>query len=75
MTSTSLALQWSLDKTVDNTLSIAKSLIQIATNDNIQAVVFLACPKLGAQLAISPVARQQISTIAMSQGDSQLFAE
>src|SRR5271167_3772177 len=49
-----LALQWSLDQTVNSTLSVARCVISAATSDNIQALALLACERFGATLAMCP---------------------
>src|SRR5450432_4167983 len=50
--SLALSLQWSLDNTSVNTLSIGRGLIQAITGDNIQPLALLACEKFGTTLPV-----------------------
>jgi hypothetical protein len=64
MASRSPTLTWNLDQTADGVISITKKFLRVVTDDNIQAVVLLACPKFGACVAISPAARDVISKLS-----------
>ena len=49
-----LALQWSLQQTANEALSVARGVVVVATSDNIQALALLACERFGATLAMCP---------------------
>lgn len=47
-----VSLQWNLDRTTNNSFSVAQGVIRAATSDNVQALALLACEKFGSTLAI-----------------------
>jgi hypothetical protein len=47
-----LALQWSLDKTANSSLSFSRGLIAAATSDNVEPLAVAACEKFGTTLPI-----------------------
>jgi hypothetical protein len=51
-TNSSLSLQWSLDNTSLNALSIGRGIVQAMTSDNIQPIALLACEKFGTTLPV-----------------------
>ncbi|RDL32648.1 uncharacterized protein BP5553_09104 [Venustampulla echinocandica] len=51
-TNSSLSLQWSLDNTSLNALSIGRGIVQAMTGDNIQPIALLACEKFGTTLPV-----------------------
>lgn len=51
-TNSSLSLQWSLDSTSLNALSIGRGIVQAMTSDNIQPLALLACEKFGTTLPV-----------------------
>jgi hypothetical protein len=51
-TNSSLTLQWSLDNTSLNALSIGRGIVQAMTSDNIQPIALLACEKFGTTLPV-----------------------
>jgi hypothetical protein len=47
-----LALQWSLDKTANSSLSFSRGLIAAATSDNVEPLAVAACERFGTTLSI-----------------------
>jgi hypothetical protein len=52
MAGNSLSLQWSLDNTSLNALSIGRGIVQAMTSDSIQPIALLACEKFGTTLPV-----------------------
>lgn len=57
-------VQWTLDSTVNNGLSVARGLMQAATTDNVQPIAMMACEKFGMTLPICLETRLAIESIA-----------
>ena len=68
-----LALQWSLDPTVDSALSIASGIIKAATSDNIQPLALMACEAFGANLAMSQQTCLKMEGLAKRRNNSYVF--
>ena len=66
----SLALQWTLDQTVDHLITLGRDVIQAATRDNVQPTALLACERFGATLAICPATRSKVEQLLKSQTGS-----
>jgi hypothetical protein len=49
----SVQAQWSLDRSVDSALSVARGIFHTATNDNVQPLAILACENFGNTIAMS----------------------
>ena len=47
-----IQLQWSLDKTIGSTLSIARGIFLAANNDNVQPLAIVSCEKFGNTIAM-----------------------
>ena len=63
----SLALQWTLDQTVDHFIRLGRDVIQAATRDNVQPIALLACERFGATLAICPATRSKVEKLLKNQ--------
>ena len=46
--------QWSLDRTSNDIVGVARGVLEAATTDNVQALALLACESFGASVAMSP---------------------
>lgn len=53
-------LQWSLDRTSTDLVSMSLGLLRAASNDNVQALAILACERFGVNLAMSLESRQKL---------------
>lgn len=60
-----MQLQWSLEHTVNSTLSVARGIIEAATKDNVQALALLACERFGATLAICPETCRKVEDLVI----------
>jgi hypothetical protein len=48
-----LMAQWSLDRTSNDLIGVARGVLEAATTDNVQALALLACESFGASVAMS----------------------
>ena len=60
-----MQLQWPLEQTATSTLSVARGVIEAATNDNIQALALLACERFGATLALCPETCRKVEDLVI----------
>ncbi|KAI9797340.1 MAG: hypothetical protein M1833_005519 [Piccolia ochrophora] len=56
-------LQWALDQTANNVLSVTKGLIKASLDDNVQTLALLACERFGATLAICPETTRRVENL------------
>ena len=56
-----LQLQWSLDRTVHNSLVVARDFVNIATQDSVQPIALLACEHFGVTLPICSTTRSAVA--------------
>lgn len=58
-----ISLNWNIDTTVGQALTISTNIIRACTSDNIQPLAIMACEKFGAQLAMCPATRLKMERL------------
>ena len=68
-----VALQWTLDHTVDQCVKVGRDVLLAANKDDVQPLALIACERFGATLAICPETRSKIEFLVRSQTESTII--
>jgi hypothetical protein len=63
MANPTLQLQWSLNQTVDSSITLARGIIRAATHDNVQPLALAACERFGTTIAMCDESTRKIEDL------------
>lgn len=63
MAGSALSLQWALDATATDAISVGRGLLMAATGDNVSILALLACEKFGDTLPASSMSLQKVASV------------